>query len=252
MSLLMGKPVIYLFSPLEREVRVRLGLAPQWSISALYPVVPINQTPGGKVHQTVEWIARTQQDGTLTETSTGTEVAYLFWEAHTVPDAPRSPPPSPRVEEKPRHSERFIPNDTHITPQNSVLLSIEALPIYLDKTLKMLVLHTEARTSFITYWLPSFLKHKHIALRFLPQSSYEEAAPLDITPTPDVVTRIFMLFHGVSEDELKNAGNGWTEAVDRSSEGVVFWQTVVGVDIGKAADENLFRVLEWGGMEVSC
>lgn len=68
--------------------------------------------------------------------------------------------------------------------------------------LTALGLHVEARTSFITYWLPSILKHDFVALRFLHQASYEQAAPLDVEPNPHVVTRVFMLFKRVCEDEL--------------------------------------------------
>jgi hypothetical protein len=41
--------------------------------------------------------------------------------------------------------------------------------------------------------LPYFLKHTHIAFRFVSQVSYNRAARLDIVPMLDVVTRIFML-----------------------------------------------------------
>ncbi len=41
------------------------------------------------------------------------------------------------------------------------------------------------------YWLPSLLKHEYVALRFVAQSSYEKAAQMRISPTPDVVTRVF-------------------------------------------------------------
>ena len=99
---------------------------------------------------------------------------------------------------------------------------------------------------FHSYWLPSFLKHKHIALRFLPQSEYEGAAPLDVTPTPDIVTRVFMLFMGVGNEAME----GWKEAKERASEDVGFWAGIVDVDTQKASDAGLFRVLEWGGMEV--
>ncbi|KAF9264525.1 hypothetical protein L218DRAFT_862521 [Marasmius fiardii PR-910] len=246
------KPVIYLLSQQEREATVRLSLAPQWEVSALYPVVPITRCSRGKVHQTVQWSVQTRKDNTLIETTTGSEVAYLFWEARSsLPEVPPSPPPSPRLDN--RTKETFVPNNPQITPQTSVILSIEALPAYLEKVLKALAFHTEARTSFITYWLPSFLRHKHIALRFLPQSAYEEAAPLDVTPAPDVVTRIFMLFRGITEEELKSEEEGvWGEAAKRSSseDGVAYWQNIVGVDMAKSTNEDLFRVLEWGGMEV--
>lgn len=90
------------------------------------------------------------------------------------------------------------------------------------------------------------LKHKHLALRFVPQSAYEKAAPLDISPKPDIVTRVFMLFQGVPETELSN----WKEAEERAKEDVSLWKDVVGVDEIKQRDTGLFRVLEWGGMEV--
>jgi len=70
-----GKPVIYLFSPTERNVSVTLSLIPEWTISVLYPVVP--KCPLGKV----QWKVKTHADGTLTETSSGLNIAYLFWEA---------------------------------------------------------------------------------------------------------------------------------------------------------------------------
>jgi len=90
------------------------------------------------------------------------------------------------------------------------------------------------------------LKHSHIALRFVPQGAYEEAAPLSITPTPDVVTRVFMLFQGVKVDDLAS----WSEAEARAAEDVSFWKGVVDIDVVKQNDAELFRVLEWGGMEV--
>jgi hypothetical protein len=96
------------------------------------------------------------------------------------------------------------------------------------------------------YWLPSFLKHTHVALRFVPQISYSRAAQLEIVPRPDAVTRVFMLFKGVPEGRLAE----WVNAIGRSTEDVKFWMQIVGVDVEKAEDEKLFRVLEWGGMEV--
>ena len=99
---------------------------------------------------------------------------------------------------------------------------------------------------FCRYWLPSILKHQHLAFRFLPQASYEEAAPLEISPSPDVTTRVFMIFTGVAEEELHN----WTGASCRASEDVANWRKMVGVDLERSSDINLFRVLEWGGMEI--
>ncbi|KAG8907742.1 hypothetical protein FRC01_007587, partial [Tulasnella sp. 417] len=89
------------------------------------------------------------------------------------------------------------------------------------------------------------LHYKFVALRFIPQIDYEASAPLEISPLPDIVTRVYMLFQGIAEGEL----GGWQEAQRRSSEGVDIWKAVVGVDETRQHDESLFRVLEWGGME---
>ena len=98
------------------------------------------------------------------------------------------------------------------------------------------------------YWLPSLLKHEYVALRFVAQASYENAARMRISPAPDVVTRVFMLFRGVRSDDV----GLWAPAAARATaeDGSTFWTKVVGVDAVRAADRALFRVLEWGGMEV--
>ena len=92
------------------------------------------------------------------------------------------------------------------------------------------------------------LKHEYVALHFLAQASYEKAAQMQISPVPDVVTRVFMLFCGVSPGDLGH----WAPAAARvaAEDGTTFWAQVVGVNSVRASDLGLFRVLEWGGMEV--
>jgi len=109
-----------------------------------------------------------------------------------------------------------------------------------------LLLGTDGRTR--RYWLPNLLKYEYIALRFISQSSYEKAARMRVSPTPDVVTRIFMLFRGVRPDYVAL----WEPAAARAAaeDGATFWSDVVGVDGVRASDLTLFRILEWGGMEV--
>jgi hypothetical protein len=90
------------------------------------------------------------------------------------------------------------------------------------------------------------MKHSHVALRFVPQVAYEEAAPMRIEPKPDVVTRVFMLFQGVKSENL----DLWSEACERAQGSPSIWKEIVGIDESKQKDTSLFRVLEWGGMEV--
>jgi hypothetical protein len=70
-----------------------------------------------------------------------------------------------------------------------------------------------------------------------------------ISPAPDVVTRVFMLFSGVAPGDL----GLWEQATARVTAedgGAAFWARIVGVNLARALDHSLFRVLEWGGMEV--
>lgn len=225
-----GKPVVYLFSPSPKDATVAVSLRNEWSFSCLYP------EGKGDGKQDVEWrVSVTGKDGILLDNDTGNEEAYLFWEALSNPQYIDSPPSSPAAE-------GFNPARPHIAPDNSVILDIKDVAPYLRRTLRELGLHTEACTSFITYWLPDMQAHKHLALRFLPQADYEAAAQLRVTPVPDVVTRVFMLFRGISEEDLPL----WRALATPE----IAWPLVVGVDAARARDESLFRVLEWGGMEV--
>lgn len=242
------KPVIYLFPPIATRVTTRLSLVPEWKFSALYPIAPVTKESTG-AGQRVEWIVDAEPSGILNEVSTGLEVSYLYWEAKTTSKGLLTPPASPRSSTVGLDTsvERvFVPNRPIIEPTNAIVLEVRKVASYLDRALRALGLHVEARTSFITYWLPSLLNHQHVALRFLPQSTYEHAAPLEVDPAPDVVARIFMLFKGVQEKEL----GPWAGACERAEEGGDRWVDVVGVDVGKLQDKALFRVIEWGGMEV--
>ncbi|QRV96135.1 ubiquitin family protein [Ceratobasidium sp. AG-Ba] len=242
-----GKPVIYLFPPVPlSNIHATLTLTDTWEFSALYPPTPIetSKLPHSTNVQSVVWRVDAKPDGTLWDHGTHREVSYLYWEAHSKLTLPSSPdcsrPSSPTFDPR----DTFDPSRPSITPQNSIVLPFDKVTGYIDSTLIALGLHTEARTSFITYWLPDLQRHDHIAIRFLPQDQYEAAAPLKLTPQPDVVTRAFMLFRGVQSDSI----DAWVNA--RTFADPTAWKDIVGVDTDKASDKNLFRVLEWGGMEV--
>ncbi|KAG1749578.1 hypothetical protein EDD22DRAFT_263502 [Suillus occidentalis] len=235
-SMRVAKPVIYLFSPSDIDVSVKLSLIPEWSLSVIYPVVTTEDHG-----QRLEWNVRTHQDGCLTEHNSGLDVSYLFWEAEANLEAfPRS------LASKPQPVDTFNPMFNSLDDTDSIVIPVDRVTVYLDKSLKALGLHTEARTSFITYWLPSILKHEYIALRFVSQVAYERAASLSISPQPDIVTRVFMLFRGIPKEHLAN----WSNAQMQAEKDVAWWVDVVGVDPAKAGDVALFRVLEWGGAEV--
>ncbi|KAJ3514856.1 hypothetical protein NMY22_g14608 [Coprinellus aureogranulatus] len=220
-----GKPVLYLLPPsgVHVEASVKLKLVSEWSFSTIYPIVPIS--PSLKGGQAIEWRVKAAPDGILLHKGTGLEVAYLFWEAEASKLTNEVPTPfsSPITE---RHEVIFNPTQPQVNATNSIVLETAKLTPYLDKTLKEFGLHTEARTSFITYWLPAFLKHQHIALRFLPQVAYEKAAPLEVTPAPDVTVRIFMLFKGLKQEDL---GGHWAAAMAAAKGDTIQWKNIVGL-----------------------
>jgi hypothetical protein len=245
-----AKPVIYLLPPSSlADVTVELALASSWRFSAVHPP-PRTTVPPGEPHtaQALTWTVAAEPDGTLVDKTSGMEVSYLYWEANVnsqlaTPDASRAATPVANME-------TFDPARLSLNPGDSVLLPISKVPSYLDGALKALALHTEARTSFITYWLPDMLKHEYVALRFVAQDAYEQAAPMRIAPAPDVVTRVFMIFRGVAEGDLGLWEAASARAAVTGGDGATFWVDVVGVDAARAADRGLFRVLEWGGVEV--
>jgi hypothetical protein len=61
------------------EATVVLSLISEWVFSAVYPVVPVKSAALGA--QEVTWNVLAKPDGTMTESATDLEVAYLFWEA---------------------------------------------------------------------------------------------------------------------------------------------------------------------------
>ncbi len=241
-----GKPVIYLFPPQPLpSATVSVHLVPQWSFSHVYPLVRTKVPESGK--ESVTWSVSADVDGTLVEKTTGLELSYLFWEALSIGDAiPPSPPLSPgrQVRDEVEHFDPSCPSLEPHYPTTVLLPFTELLP-YIDGVLKSLSLHTSARNDFITYWLPALSKKRYVALRFLPQAAYERGAELEVTPAPDVVTRVFMLFRGIPSDDAESAD--WQPARGRAAK--VDWPKVVGVQ-AEAWQHNCFRVLEWGAMEV--
>ncbi|GAA5890580.1 hypothetical protein JCM6882_002969 [Rhodosporidiobolus microsporus] len=234
-----GKPVIYLFPPTPLpDVQVSLTLSPQWHFSAVYPVRDIIKSKDGS--STVVWTVDVGPEGQLVDKKSEVDLSYLFWEAV----AERSTTASSTSPVASNGVSGFDPSNPSLTPSNGAVLPLALFLPYLDKVLFDLSLHTSARTEFITFWLPHFnriaSRAQHIAFRFLPQREYEQAARIEVDPRPDVVTRVFLLFKGVDASE---AGL-WRKAES------VDWVKEVGVDPDEVANEALFRVLEWGGMEV--
>lgn len=90
-------------------------------------------------------------------------------------------------------------------------------------------LSIEEATEMATHWLPLMTQKEFVMIQFLPQHYLDQRAKLTVSPAPDIVHRVFMLFH--STDSRKPC----EVPLVRSPPIVV--------------DREKFAVVEWGGME---
>lgn len=95
--------------------------------------------------------------------------------------------------------------------------------------------------------MPAFAAHKNIAYRFLPPNKIVAAFDISITaPPPCFFTRLFLIFRGLSDDDVLNnfSGAGEKEANQANWREVTAWSE-------EAKDNSIFRVLETSVLEVT-
>ncbi len=90
----------------------------------------------------------------------------------------------------------------------------------------MLGLTDREAEEFIVYWLPKLEANKYNYIRFLSKEEIEENMPLEITPNPDSVIRVWMSYKGI--DKPVNVEKQIIETPVRTG----------------------FTVVEWGGTEI--
>jgi len=96
---------------------------------------------------------------------------------------------------------------------------------FLESTLATLGLSEREANEFIIYWLPRMEKNAFNLVCF-PTWEYSRHARLDITPAPDTLIRVFMVFKPISKPFAIPAPK--LEPVNRRG----------------------FTVVEWGGTEL--
>ena len=128
------------------------------------------------------WKVKAQPDGTLTNLSDNREYSYLFWEG--------------------------ISNKKWDMSKGFVVKGSETKD-FLQEKLEYLGLTPREYNEFIVYWLPIMQENKYNLITFAGKD-YEEIAPLNITPKPDSILRVMMVFKPlnkplkVEEQELKS------------------------------------------------
>ncbi len=116
------------------------------------------------------WTVKTSPDGTLTDKN-GRQYEYLFWEA-----------------------------DMNMTPDTSRGFCVKGSDssVFLEKALADLGLSDTEANTFIMYWLPQMESNPYNVISFQTEA-YENAAKLEVTPSPDTIIRVNMFFYASDE-----------------------------------------------------
>lgn len=120
------------------------------------------------------WRVKAQPDGTLTNLADGSEHYYLFWEGDAQVDWD--------------FSEGFVVKGSEV----------EA---FLRESLATLGLTQREYNDFITYWAPEMSRNEYNLVTFAT-TQYEELAPLTVTPAPDTVLRVHMVYRPCTADTV--------------------------------------------------
>jgi len=113
------------------------------------------------------WHVRAEPDGTLTDLATGRELYALYYES--------------RTERYPRTSEGFVVPGAQTSE-------------FFEDVLPRLGLSPREAQEFIVYWLPRLQDNPYTYIRFAPADEIAADQALTITPRPDTVIRVMMVY----------------------------------------------------------
>lgn len=141
------------------------------------------------------WNVTAQPDGTLTNKSDQSTHYYLFWDGTA--------------------DKKVWSFDSGFVVKSSELES------FFKDTLPKMGLTPKEYNDFITYWVPKLSANEYTLITFATDE-YTEIAPLDITPKPDTVLRVHMVYKPV-DAPVEIAPQVLPEAPEREGFTVVEW-----------------------------
>ena len=144
------------------------------------------------------WKVMAKPDGTLYSEESGREYYCLFWEGIS---------------------------DTEYDLSKGFVVPGDETEAFLEDALAKLGLTEKESNEFIIFWMPQMEHNKYNYISF-QGDAYTDSAKLDVSPTPDTVIRVFMVWQGL--DESMDIEPQKLEKVERKG----------------------FTVVEWGGSEI--
>lgn len=181
------KPVIYLYPTHTEKITVKLSLP----VGFRTTLPAYNPATG--------WQVLAHPNGALTNLEDGKVYPYLFWESQPAPNF-------------------FRMNDGFVVAGGQTKR-------FLQKQLTVMGLDQDETDAFIAYWLPKMASHPYNLIHFAG-SDYTSYARLSVSPTPDSLLRIFMVFEPL-QTKVKVAPQSFSPF-----------------------HRHGFTVIEWGGTEV--
>ncbi len=148
------KPVIYLYPEQETDVHVELELT-EAELSTTYP-----KYNNG-------WDVTAYPDGKIVNKADGTHHRYLFWDA--------------------------VNCRTRFDISKGFCVAGSDTESFLKGKLTYMGLTEDEMNEFIVYWLP-LMEHNKYNLITFQSDAYTDSAKLNISPTPDSILRIFMVY----------------------------------------------------------
>jgi hypothetical protein len=111
------------------------------------------------------WVVFADSEGKIVDTQTGKEWPYLFWES---PD------------EK-------IP----ISTKSGFVVQQSNVKSFFEEKLAYLGLSEQEIADFTEYWVPILTIKPWVFITFYEQNRIDQEAPLEITPAPDSIIRVY-------------------------------------------------------------
>lgn len=148
------KPVIYLYPETAQDINVKVHF--KGDLTHTYP----------KYNKTTGWNITAAADGMLTDHTSGKTFGYLFWEGQS--------------------------SFQYTLDKGFVVKGSEAAD-FLDEKLALMGLNRSEATDFVSYWLPELEKNNYNLIHF-STDEYTQNAALEITPKPETLIRVFMVY----------------------------------------------------------
>ncbi len=147
-----AKPVIYLYPEKSEQVNVRVN-----PIGGLVKTDPIYENG---------WTVNATPDSILTDTKTGKEYPYLFWEGG-------------------KDGVVKVSKQGFVVAKKDVSLT-------LTQKLSEFGLNKKEQDDFLEFWVPKLSNAPYYFITFISRSEIDRVSPMNINPKPDTVIRVLM------------------------------------------------------------